>query len=44
MQRIDQANDWRFDVSGYLTDGRFVADLKQASEKDLLLFENEGRI
>jgi len=41
LQRIDQANDWRFDVSGYLTDGRFVADLKQAaSEKDLLLFEN----
>jgi len=52
-QRIDQANAavdglanvWSFDVSGYLADGGFIADLKQAAaEQDLLLFENDGRI
>jgi hypothetical protein len=52
-QRIDEttaaagrlANAWIFDASGYLTDGRFVDDLKQAAaEKGLVLFENNGRI
>jgi hypothetical protein len=52
-QRRDQANaaagelanGWSFDASGYLTDGRFVEDLKKAArEKGLLLFENAGRI
>jgi len=52
-QRIDQANAaagglanaWNFDASGYMTDGRFVDDLKRAAaEKGLALFENNGRI
>src|SRR5271157_6350747 len=52
-QRIDETTDaagrlasaWIFDASGYLTDGRFVDDLKEASaEKGLMLFENNGRI
>jgi hypothetical protein len=52
-QRADQANAavgrlanaWIFDASAYMTDGRFVADLKEAAaEKGLRLFENDGRI
>src|SRR5271169_6148477 len=52
-QRIDEANAaagklanaWIFDASGYMTDGRFVADLKEAAaEKRLMLFESDGRI
>jgi hypothetical protein len=52
-QRIDEAfaaagglaNDWSFDASAYMADGRFVEDLKTAAaEKGLTLFENDGRI
>jgi len=36
---------WRFDTSAYLTDGRFLDDLKAAAaETDLKLFEHDGRI
>ena len=39
------ANAWIFDASGYLTDGRFVDDLKHAAaERGIALFENNGRI
>lgn len=38
------AHGWSFDASGYLTDGRFAADLKAAAAKQgLVLFENDGR-
>ena len=36
---------WRFDVSAYIADGRFLADLQRAAgEKQLELFERDGRI
>jgi hypothetical protein len=36
---------WRFDTAAYLTDGRFVADLKAAAAASGLdLFEHDGRI
>jgi hypothetical protein len=52
-QRIAEANGaahglasgWSFDTSSYLADGRFLTDLKKAAaEKDLSLFEKDGRI
>jgi hypothetical protein len=39
------SDHWRFDMSAYLSEGRFFDDLKAAAaEKGLALFENDGRI
>lgn len=36
---------WDFDPAAYLSDGRFLGDLKKAAEKaDLRIFERDGRI
>ena len=41
----DLSGAWRFDVSAYLADGRFLADLqREAGDKELELFERDGRI
>src|SRR5260370_36198012 len=39
------ANGWAFDAGAYLSDGRFLDDLKSAAaEAGLALFEEGGRI
>jgi hypothetical protein len=52
-QRLDEANTaarglangWSFDTAAYMADGRFLDDVKKAAaERDLSLFEKDGRI
>jgi hypothetical protein len=41
----DLAGAWTFDTSGYMADGRFLADLQAAAaEQNLAMFERDGRI
>jgi hypothetical protein len=41
----DLSGAWRFDVSAYMADGRFLTDLRAAAaEQKLQMFERDGRI
>ena len=41
----DLAGAWTFETSGYMADGRFLADLQAAAaEQNLAMFERDGRI
>lgn len=41
----DLAKAWTFDIAGYMSDGRFLADLQAAAaERGLRLFERNGRV
>ena len=41
----DLSDAWRFDVSSYMSDGRYLADLQAAAaEQNLAMFERDGRL